>query len=170
MFSSALLIVLGSLLYTFFFFPLHWVWTQNAISDTIVYTVKSPIHFYVVFCLYPDNALPVSTTDFAWVQAEPVLKSLLLKTESHNLKLCTFPTSVHTALICSVDDAVYALTVISLLRIYRLHSLLFFLSFLCYYWWFLLPHTATGLSWTGNGFLNAALLILAWRVPGVSFL
>lgn len=82
MFSPTLFIahfctLLGFFLHSFnLIFDLwHQVWTQNDISVLCI-----PTH-----SLYPYNALAIYTTDFAW--------EFKLKTESHNVKLCTLPTS-----------------------------------------------------------------------------
>lgn len=164
------------------FFPFNfWTMTSSldpdAVSDTIVYTARSPTHFYVGFSLCPKHALAGFATYFAWdFKLSWSSCSLCFWTlEAHSLKLCSLPSS-HTRALHHPAEWLPVHWVMQFMFCHlspqAIHSpqLVLLLSFLCYHWWFFLPHTAIGLSWTGNGFLTAALLILAWWVSGVSVL
>lgn len=131
---------------------------------------------YLLLC----RILLLSKNCFSWfchifclrIQVElVVVQSLLLNSESLSLKLCS-----HTCALHHPAELLHIHWVMQFMLCHlspqAIHSplLVLLLSFLCYHWWFFLPHTATGLSWAGNGFLTAALLILAWWVSGVSLL
>lgn len=132
-----------------FFHYFHLLFEPWHRVDPECYLIMVPIHFYIIFLLDPNNALAFFHHRFCLrVQAElVVLKSLCL-----DALTCTLMND-------SVKGVVYAPTAISFLSIYNLHKLLFLLSVLPL---MVFPSPSTKrLILTGNGFLNAALLVLA---------